>query len=662
MMAWLSDLPAQRSVPSLWVERLWLVESKEPLSVIREITLRPGLNIIWAREPDDTSATGRQAAGHGLGKTSFCLLLRYVLCDEADAITALRDEAQANFVDGGVAAQVHIGDARWTVFRPFSAHRQSLASRADTLDKLFSPEPGAQFDDFRQALHAAFVETLPITVLPGTNQAIEWRHLLAWCTRDQRTRFDGFFHWRSGEGVGFRRIKQDPPLLVRAALGILDTKAASLISDIESSQQELAQMDKRIEELMREPRFNLNRVEQLLRHAVSADASVPIEPPDLLTSGVTTMLDLASERLVEHERQIEAQIEKHDEVRQATLQEITSTKDNAEFLQLEKRRLEALLDGNQQEYDHLTGEIESLRQRKGRCSPGDVEFSECDHIRNRLSASSLRQARDEQALIAARTDYAEKLRKLDPRLKAVESDLARLRGRATELHAEARRNEILRATSVLERKRISDLREEYYARRRAQIEGTETDELALVRQNRSELDIRLQALQTKAEQSRHEHSARVSDLSALTTKVAERLLGATTSGWFDEHSDVGPFRVAVGGEAFHVLEVLIGDVVCLVDAVTDSANGHPGFLMHDCPREADMGSHLYQDFLVMFLEIEQLFSRDGLAPFQYLLTTTSPPPEELRVDPYLRLELRPDDENCLLFKRQLQRQTSELVK
>lgn len=88
---------------------------------------------------------------------------------------------------------------------------------------------------------------------------MEWRHILAWCTRDQRIRFDNFFHWRSGEGIGFRRARQDPPLLMKAVLGILDIVMAKLISDIETAEQELSQLERKVEELQREPTYNLNR-------------------------------------------------------------------------------------------------------------------------------------------------------------------------------------------------------------------------------------------------------------------------------------------------------------------------------------------------------------------------------------------------------------------
>ena len=59
---------ANRSEPRLWIRRL--VIWSEPGVILREIRLRPGLNIIWAPDPADRSDVSGQDAilGHGSGK------------------------------------------------------------------------------------------------------------------------------------------------------------------------------------------------------------------------------------------------------------------------------------------------------------------------------------------------------------------------------------------------------------------------------------------------------------------------------------------------------------------------------------------------------------------------------------------------------------------
>ena len=245
MASWLNSYQAIRALPRLWVERVWLLESREPLVVIRTVDLRPGINVVWAREPEVEDGAGLASAGHGVGKTSFCLMLRYTLGDDANAIAALREKAASNFPKGGVAAKVHIDGVVWLVFRPFGMG-PSIAKQCDDLAELFTGRLEGEFQRYLDALQTAFIGKLAVQTLPGTNQALEWRHLLAWCIREQRTGFDGFYHWREADGLGFRRSRKDPPLFVNAVLGLLDGEAGRLMREVETAQTALEELTKRI--------------------------------------------------------------------------------------------------------------------------------------------------------------------------------------------------------------------------------------------------------------------------------------------------------------------------------------------------------------------------------------------------------------------------------
>ena len=135
MASWLKDFRPVRVQPRLWVETLWLVESREPLVFTRTIDLHPGLNIVWAKESSPSEASGLASAGHGVGKTSLCLLLRYVLGDEAPAIATLRAKAAGSFPKGGVAAKVHLDGATWLVFRPYGGYSHSMAAQCGLLEQ-----------------------------------------------------------------------------------------------------------------------------------------------------------------------------------------------------------------------------------------------------------------------------------------------------------------------------------------------------------------------------------------------------------------------------------------------------------------------------------------------------------------------------------------------
>ena len=129
---------------------------------------------------------------------------------------------------------------------------------------------------------------------------------------------------------------------------------------------------------------------------------------------------------------------------------------------------------------------------------------------------------------------------------------------------------------------------------------------------------------------RSQQSSRVDAIKTLTATVSTRLLGAEGHARFVPGHEVRPFEVARGGEAYQVLEVLLGDIVCLLDSAVSEASNHPGFLVHDCPREADMSELLYREFFLAAAEAAEQLGEGGMAPFQFIVTTTSAPPGRIR--------------------------------
>ena len=209
------------------------------------------------------------------------------------------------------------------------------------------------------------------------------------------------------------------------------------------------------------------------------------------------------------------------------------------------------------------------------------------------------------------------------------------------------------ATSQIGRDALASDWNEFQAQHQLRGEGKGSEELTSVRTQESRLTEQINGKRAALAARRLQTSARVEQIKSITSVVAAALLGEEGHGRFVHDSDLRPFEFAVEGEAYHVLEVLLGDLSCLLDAATSVESHHPGFLVHDCPREADMSALLYRNFLSTAFEADrQLSSAVGVA-FQYIVTTTSPPPLELSKEPFLVLELQPGRDDALLFKRKL---------
>lgn len=652
MATWLQAHPAIRTLPRLWVERVWLVESREPKSITREVVLRPGVNVVWAREPESDSGSGLASAGHGVGKTSFCLLLRYLLGDEATAISTLREKAAASFPKGGVAAQVHVDGVSWLVYRPYAAFGHSMAKPGVALDSLFEEPRVGDFSAYQAALQTAFICQLPAQTLPGTNQPLEWRHLLAWCIREQRTRFDGFFHWREGDGLGFRRPRQDPPLFVSSVLGILDSGIDALMRDIERIDAEQSQVQAQIPELERLPVFEMERLEMRVRSQVGAGDDCPLYESiteDSLEAQVKAHLKVAAAT----ENAFETQAVAEEAAMTPDISSLADLGKEADRCKLEKGIAQSLLDAKEDDYRRLTNELAELDQLVGHCRHGKIDFNDCQHIKVLKTTVSLPWRMDAKAALAS----------VPARRKALEAAASAEAAATRHLEAQAQKVAGLRvrvaglriraATSRVSRATVEQEWAELQLRDKLRKEGKDTAELQRARKRDAELGADLASKKSALVQRRQQASARVDRLKAVTSLVAQALLGEPGHGRFLPESDSSPFDLAVGGEAYQVLEVLLGDLTCLLDAATSNDSNHPGFLVHDCPREADMSALLYRNFLVTALEADNQLSSLGGVPFQYIVTTTSAPPPELGQEPYLVLELQPGKEGELLFKRRL---------
>ncbi len=98
--------------------------------------------------------------------------------------------------------------------------------------------------------------------------------------------------------------------------------------------------------------------------------------------------------------------------------------------------------------------------------------------------------------------------------------------------------------------------------------------------------------------------------------------------------------VRLGGNrstsAIDSLKVIAFDISALCLSIEGTAN-MPAFLIHDSPREADLGLDLYHR---LFLFTQWLEGVGNQPLFQYIITTTTPPPDEVKTETCLRLTLR----------------------
>jgi predicted metal-dependent phosphoesterase TrpH len=144
----------------------------------------------------------------------------------------------------------------------------------------------------------------------------------------------------------------------------------------------------------------------------------------------------------------------------------------------------------------------------------------------------------------------------------------------------------------------------------------------------------------RQEQLRSERLEAIGRFSARFDYVVRAILGDEVSGRVDTAGRSLSLLVDEHGErdsaAIATVKLLAFDLA----ALTASAEGQgtfPRFLMHDGPREADIAPEIYERLFLYARELEKCFS--GEPSFQYIVTTTTPPPDAFQKDPWLRLRL-----------------------
>jgi hypothetical protein len=647
-------LPKGRRFPRLWFERLAIFSEPDDAHVFRTIRFHRGLNLVWAKEPAGGNAQGTHAAGHGVGKTSLCLLLRFCLGDASDALANLRDELFGEFPLGGVIAVVYVDEQPFTLCRYFNAYKEGIAYAGADIASIWTHP--AEFGDraFLKKLADDMMSIVTPKSIPETGQAIEWRHLLAWSSRDQGARFKSFFAGRDGEGNLLQRRRQDPPIVMRAILGLLDKGESELLSQIADLEKDLKFAEENTEKLLQAPALIRRRIESNLRARGNLPDNLPIRSNDLFMDSVEKRIKAASDNAAVYLAQWERKQEEDDQAvadLRANLKMIQKEYDRAEA---EYELAEAARSGNEDAFRAIGAQLVNLQNLAGDCPEASVPFSQCQYVKEKIQkleeSVSLRDARDRKNLQSAMNESITHAGNALARKNDLSRKLDAMKLQEQALLAAQQKTRIARRTAEVEANRWPDLLDELNRWESTSGSVQAQANIEESRASRAKVEQKLGAIRTQLTMLQKNRSAHERALSHITDGLTQKLLPDGAVGTFDPRDDDRPFRLSMrGGEAYRVLEVLLGDIACMLDSPS-AKNALPGLFIHDCPREADMSTGLYENFLSLIDTLQRGLYSAGTLPFQYIVTTTTPPPVGLQ-GAAVCLTLDPSSDAGLLFCR-----------
>ncbi len=666
------NLEPVRMEPDVWVRRLVIYEqiSPEP-KVIREIHLTKGLNIVWAEEPEDDDPSA-EITGHSAGKTTFCRLLRYVLGEKTYGTKANMELIRKAFPGGYVGAELFVRRKQWAVIRPIGNGRNSYVKADAAIEELLDDrsQPAYQEDYPEKIGLDALLDSMAAGVVARTDQPIEWDHILAWCTRDQEARFQNIYDWRSprseSDWPSFRFSKADPLFVMRAVLGLFLPDELKGEDELAALLQEQEKQEKRLDDLKREPQYLVSLYDGELRRrlrAVLPDEpdieTLPLHSGDLLPD-LHRLAEQAAEKMagdiatVESERKkLQDQI---DAAGAAMRQHEDELRQLAAAFGLESaalREIDAGISSRQDQWKRIRDH--ELKQ----CPWGGILIKDCSEVEKRRSTLQITALQDTHAMEQAEARRADTQAALEKQKTELEQSISCFRQEQQTLKV---KRDALLAGIREKRDDLRDLKrseEQLVMWTERQSRPGEFKELDDCREKLKETAEKIEKTEKRLAKLLEQHATNRDLLASIFSGAVKAVL---TSGTYDGLVSLAnrelSFQVthgpAMSGEAVETLSVLLADVACLVYNSVSQKACLPGILLHDSPREADLGLRIYRSFIRLVGTLQDHFGSPDKCPFQYILTTTTPPPAEFQTD-QVKLRLNAADPDGLILRKNIAR-------
>jgi hypothetical protein len=626
--------------PTVWIRRLAILESLEKANKpIRELTFRRGLNIVATSVP---STRERRPVGHNVGKTLLTRLIRYCLGETYFASEPTRQAIAKTLPGGYVFAEIVLAGIVWSVARPIGADKSSDAwcMETENWQSLYAATDGYQsYTHFVDLLNDTLASQYSEFELPNADKPASWLNVLAWLSRDQYCRYRNPIEWRSATaGSNNPELSQeDSSLLIRMVMDVLDRSERLLAIEHKRLLDSCSTQSAKLKSM----ESSLARNREFLKLRLGIDE-------DLLDDDLFSV----------------AAKEKATEKRNSQSKSLKALQNDEEL-----KRLEAAFSSANESYVRLDQDVLHVEERL-RVKQGEKETNE-SKITSDLTLSL------ESLGIPCGTpdelcEAKKKMRKpgecnpvIQQRIATIVEEIGELSVKVGRLKGDREKQEARRDAATFEleeyRKKLSiKISDATKALAKTDFLIEEADahleRLTLVRKQQK----KVKGLEAKIEQSRESHAvargrvaSKRNNLNGHFNRVLAALVGDDTQGTIDFDMKGLHLRLAdrqaQQGEGLATAELVLSlDLACLSAGICGLGT-HPRFLIHDSPREGDLELHIYHRLFEFILELERAFGKREPS-FQYIVTTTTPPPKALAIAPYTIATLSSKKPSGLLLR------------
>ncbi len=632
-----------RQEPLLWVRRIviWADLNR----VIQDVTLRRGLNIVWSRDPGSkASSPGDDAEiGHGAGKTLFCRLLRYCLGENTFATTETTRQIHERFPEGYVGIEALVQGRLWSVLRPIGLRRREVVKSDIGLDELIRlGELGTGIDPFIGAIASTVRPLVDGEIIPGSAKPLQWLYILAWLARDQESRFSDLLSWREtraqSESPALGLSVAEQLYVTRALLGMMTPDEAKEQARHATLETRKAEVDKQIEKLSNSiDRWRARILRDLrwtsgdmvtgsmevtaLRQQAEALAAQAESPPPPTESDALRTLRIEHEAIIRQQEQMRHKCEELSKTRVVHAAALKLAK--GELPDEEVRKMRADLGVQNCPTCDVPIDVELLLKgcpyAKLPCDPNEAA-QRISSIQEDIEASKERLRRDDRQL----AEY-----------KAVLDDCQNRLAKCTDqIRIDSEK------TAEIQRDWQRSQQEKQAVLRDIDRYDMELSELEKLKSEEDDIEKNIEESRKTQTQLRDKLQKAVARFSELYQYSVRALIGSRASAHIQLQATKISAQVLLDGDrrtaAIDSLEAVAFDLAAMTFAMEGGAH-IPAVFVHDSPREADIGLSIYHKLFKLVKSLEAAGS--GEPAFQYIVTTTTEPPAELRKTPELVLEL-----------------------
>lgn len=628
--------------PLLWVREVSVFKEFSPHAVLKTFRLHPGMNIIWARPYSGPVSLGQSGlSGHAAGKTTFCRILRYMLGEKHVGTNEFRDSLCERFPNAVIAAEVRLAGEEWLVCRSPGVAGKEFARKGAGLASLFIEDRATQpYKAFVEAVNRAVLPGLSSLEMPSRQRKADWSFILPWLTRDQECRYARLLVWRRTESDSDapETPARDAAYLVRSISGLVSADeevASAKHENLKDEEHDLSELQPKLE-------YRLQVDKERIRTAMSSMDGLGGELfYDALVGRIDAELAVSAghrDRLPEAKTAQDAENEA-DALRRDLMAAEQSLANSKRDLTQQRCHLAALRQGKQDATDDAW-------LRSGDPQPGD----KCG-VPLRIALQTCRLAQQYNAIDFTSAKAFESVEKNIPLWESQVAAMERyvqdeesgvINLRTSLAGAEAKRNAARICLREAERVAVEQ-EERLRALRRQTTQLQESEELRQRTMARLELvrkQIRVSS--ERLDDMRKFLKERLSELSTLFQDILQAVIGQEVTTAIIPQAEEIRLTVNYHGSrtsaATETIKILAFDIACMLLSI-EGHGGHPRFLVHDSPREADMSRDIYHRFFLYMRGLEQQYLGNASPSFQYIITTTEKPPDGLCAEPWLVAEL-----------------------